>query len=165
MKNIEQYLALKQGLLNNHRLFQDLKCGEYNLEDFAQLADNIGFWVMSFQDILRINLSLMTDGEYYQLVRQHLMEDVGHEKWFLHDLQALNVKQADLQSLYSKPYNTVRDTTFAIMSEVFIARHDYERLGLILTLESAGHIFLNLLPILWKKTYLLPVLNIFLTII
>jgi len=137
----QEYLKTKEKILRKNQLFQSLHCGQYNLEDFAVVAHNISFWVMSFQDLLRINLSHVTDKHYYQIIKQHLMEDVGHEKWFLDDLKALNVGQPSLQILYSKSHAAVRDATFSLMSEVFRATYDYERIVLILTLESAGHIF------------------------
>ncbi|BAT53711.1 unknown protein [Nostoc sp. NIES-3756] len=137
----QEYLKAKQTTLKNNQLFHKLDSGQYNLKEFALLAHNISFWVMSFQDLLRINLSQMTDKEYYQIVRQHLLEDVGHEKWFLDDLKAMDLEQPNLQVLYSKPHAAVRDATFSLMSEVFQANYDYERIIIILTLESAGHIF------------------------
>jgi len=96
---------------------------------------------MSFQDLLRMNLSFITDEEYYEFVKKHLMEDIGHEKWFLYDLKMLNAEQPNLQVLYSKSHAPVRDATFSLMSEVFRANNDYERITLILALESAGHVF------------------------
>ncbi|MBH8561449.1 hypothetical protein I8748_04520 [Nostoc sp. CENA67] len=137
----QEYLIAKQKTLINNQLSQKLNSGKYKLNEFAVIAHNISFWVMSFQDLLRINLSQVTDKEYYQLVRQHLMEDVGHEKWFLDDLELMNLEQPNLQVLYSKPHADVRDATFSLMSEVFRATYDYERIIIILTLESAGHVF------------------------
>lgn len=139
--HIQEYLENKQRILLKHQLFQNLDSSQYGWEDFAKIAQNISFWVMSFQDLLRINLSHMTDKDYYKIIRQHLMEDVGHEKWFLDDLKVMNVEQPNLQILYSKPHTAVRDATFSLMSEVFRATYDYERIILILTLESSGHIF------------------------
>lgn len=138
---IQEYLEIKQNLLLKNKLFQYLEWGVYQLEDFSRLAYSISFWVMSFQDLLRINLSQINDKQYYQIVRQHLMEDVGHDNWFLYDLKAMNLEQPSLQILYSKPHTAVRDATFSLMSEVFRATYDYERIVLVLTLESAGHIF------------------------
>ncbi|ABA24316.1 conserved hypothetical protein [Trichormus variabilis ATCC 29413] len=141
MKAIQEYLETKQKLLAEHSLFRDLKLGDSKLEDFARMASSVGFWVMSFQDLLRINLSFITDEEYYQFIRKHLMEDIGHDKWFLYDLKALNTEQPNLQVLYNQFHTPVRDATFLLMSEVFRANNDYERITLILALESAGHVF------------------------
>lgn len=141
MNTIQEYLYQKQEKLIQSRLFKKLKTCEYNLEDFARLAHNISFWVMSFQDLLRINLLQISEKKYYALIQQHLLEDMGHENWFLDDLKEMNVEQPNLQVLYSKPYTAVRDATFLLMSEVFRTTCDYERIILILTLESAGHIF------------------------
>lgn len=138
---IQEYLESQQKLLVKNQLFKNLNSGQYSLDDFARIAHSISFWVMSFQDLLRINLSKITDKNYYQIIRQHLMEDVGHEKWFLDDLKVMNMEQPILQILYSKPHTAVRDATFSLMSEVFRATSDYERIVLILTLESSGHIF------------------------
>ncbi|MBD2250606.1 hypothetical protein [Nostoc parmelioides] len=151
MKAIQEYLEKKQKLLIKHSFFQQLILGESTLEDFARMAPIIGFWVMSFQDLLRINLSLINDKHYYQFVRKHLMEDIGHEKWFLYDLKVLNTEQPNLQVLYSKPHTPVRDATFSLISEVFRANNDHERITLILTLESAGHVFFEYVADFIKK--------------
>ncbi|BCL34433.1 hypothetical protein [Nostoc sp. MS1] len=137
----QEYLKAKQNTLKNNQLFQKLNSSQYKLNEFAVIAHNISFWVMSFQDLLRINLSRITDREYYQIVQQHFIEDLGHEKWFLHDLKMMDLEQPNLQVLYSKPHAAVRDATFSLMSEVFRANYDYERIMIILTLESAGHVF------------------------
>ncbi len=161
MKIIQQYLDQKQEKLISNSLFDKLKMRESNLEDFAGLAHNISFWVMSFQDLLRINLSQITDKECYELSQQHLMEDMGHEKWFLHDLKAMNVEQPNLQTLYSKPHTAVRDATFSLMSEVFRTTYDYERIIMILTLESAGHVFFECVADLVEKNNWNPSLKYF----
>ncbi len=141
MRTIQEYLQKKQDNLRKNHLFQHLKWSKNDLHDFARVSEQISFWVMSFQDFLRINLSKISDQEYYKFVRQHLMEDIGHEKWFLYDLKAMDVEQPNLQLLYSNPHTSVRDATYALMSEVFRANYDFERIALILTLESTGHIF------------------------
>jgi hypothetical protein len=141
MMIVQEYLKAKQKTLRNNQLFQKLNSGQWSLREFAEIAHNLSFWVMSFQDLLRLNLSQITDEQYYQIIRQHFMEDIGHEKWFLNDLEVMNLEQPNLQVLYSKPHATVRDATFSLMSEVFRATDDYERIFIILTLESAGHVF------------------------
>ncbi|AVH67123.1 MULTISPECIES: hypothetical protein [unclassified Nostoc] len=161
MNTIQEYLYRKQERLIQSDLFQNLKTCEYDLEDFARLAHNISFWVMSFQDLLRINLLQISDKKYYTLIQQHLLEDMGHEKWFLDDLQEMNVEQPNLQVLYSKPYTAVRDATFFLMSEVFRTTSDYERIILILTLESAGHIFFECIADFLEKNNWKPNLKYF----
>ncbi|KYC35526.1 hypothetical protein WA1_06790 [Scytonema hofmannii PCC 7110] len=68
MRTIQEYLQKKQDNLRTNHLFQHLKWSKHDLDDFARLSENISFWVMSFQDLLRINLAKISDPEYYKFI-------------------------------------------------------------------------------------------------
>ncbi|MCC5669072.1 hypothetical protein LC653_35745 [Nostoc sp. CHAB 5784] len=140
MKTVDNYIIQKQIQLARHPLFNQIT-RENSLESIKLLAQYLSFWVMSFQDVIRINEMQITDSEIRKVAHHHLVEDMGHEQWFLSDLQEMKVEEPNLKLLYSRDYIFTRDATYAIMSEVFRASSDIERIALIMSLESTGHIF------------------------
>lgn len=140
MQAIQDYLVEKQNQFAQHSLFRRL-LKEQSLEEFASLSAHLSFWVMSFQDLLRLNEERITNIEIRNIVRQHRLEDIGHEQWFLKDMNQMKCPVINLRSLYSHNHATTREATYALMSEVFQAHNDYERIALLLALESAGHVF------------------------
>jgi hypothetical protein len=142
MQTIQNYLTNKQLQFTQHQFFQQLT-DETTLEQFAAVASRLSFWVMSFQDLLRLNEERINHDEIRSIVRKHRLEQSGHEHWFVSDVNDMECKILTLQSIYSRNYAATRDATYALMSEVFQARNDYERIVLLLTLESTSNIFLR----------------------
>jgi hypothetical protein len=104
-------------------------------------APDLTFWVMAFQDILRLNAKLTQDPTIRKIVRHHRAEDLGHERWFLDDLAAMQVPAPDVRWLFGERHSSTRDAAYALMSEVYRTTDDRMRLVLVKTLESAGHVF------------------------
>ncbi|MCC5646229.1 hypothetical protein LC607_25540 [Nostoc sp. CHAB 5824] len=140
MKTVDNYITQKQIQLAKHPLFKAIS-RETSLESIKLLAQYLSFWAMSFQDVIRINEMQITDSEIRKVAHHHLVEDMGHDQWFLSDLQQMKVEEPNLKLLYSRDYIFTRDATYAIMSEVFRASSDIERIALLMSLESTGHIF------------------------
>ncbi|MGF2034630.1 MAG: hypothetical protein RMZ43_004760 [Nostoc sp. CmiVER01] len=150
MKTIDKYIIKKQIKLAKHPLFIQIT-KENSLENMRLLAQYLSFWVMSFQDIIRINEMQITDSKIHKIAHHHLVEDMGHEQWFLSDLQEMKVEEPNLKLLYSRDYVFTRDATYAIISEVFRASSDVERVALIMSLESTGRIFFQYTASLVKR--------------
>lgn len=140
MKVIEHYIVQKQTKLAQHTFFQQLT-EDTSLEQFASVASRLSFWVMSFQDLLRLNEERITNEQIRNIVGKHRLENMGHEQWFLQYVNQIKCKVLTLKSLYSRDHFTTRNATYTLMSEVFQTRNDYERVVLLLTLESANHVF------------------------
>ena len=150
MKTVDNYIIQKQIKLAKHPLFNQIN-RESSLESIKLLAQYLSFWVMSFQDVIRINEMQITDSKIRKVAYHHLVEDMGHDQWFLSDLQQLKLEEPNLKLLYSRDYIFTRDATYAIMSEVFRASSDIERVALIMSLESTGHIFFEYTASLVKR--------------
>ncbi|WP_066936572.1 hypothetical protein [Microtetraspora fusca] len=99
------------------------------------------FYVMAFQDILRINASGVNDPALRKIARHHLGEDSGHDKWFLHDLRAIRGSILDLEEVFDEGHRATREMAYALLTETMIERPDIERIVLIHTLEAAGQAF------------------------
>ena len=139
VKAIQQQLEAMQSKLRSHGFFAALKA-ERPPERILDFAPRLTFWVMAFQDILRLNEKLVTDPKLVRIARHHRREDANHEKWFLTDVGRVG-GVPDLVELFGPRHATIRDATYALAAETFRAPSDRIRVVLLLTLEAAGHVF------------------------
>jgi len=140
MKLVELHVAKRQAEFCEHPFFSEDRLGS-NLNGAISFAADLTFWVMAFQDILRLNASLTRDQTIRRIVKHHRAEDAGHERWFLEDLASMQVSAPDVRWLFGDRHAPTRDAAYALMSEVYRATDDRMRLVLVKTLESAGHVF------------------------
>src|SRR6478735_2665647 len=140
MKLVEAYVAKKQAEFSRHAFFADQQL-DSGLWGVLSFAPDLTFWVMAFQDILRLNAARTQDPQLRKIVRHHMAEDAGHERWFLDDLAAMQMPVPDVRWLFSKRHSPTRDAAYQLLSEVYRTNDDRMRLVLITTLESAGHVF------------------------
>lgn len=145
MKTIQAYIAEKQSQFAEHPFFTYLdKCA--TIEDFLLVASDLAFWVMTFQDILRLNEERVKEPYLRKLAKHHRIEDRGHEQWFLQDIASLQTQEknsCDISELFSKKNTSTRDAAYAIVSEVFHLYDERLRVIMLFTLESSGHIFFD----------------------
>jgi hypothetical protein len=140
MKRIEAYVAKRQEEFREHAFFAEEKLSS-DLRSGLSFAPDLTFWVMAFQDILRLNAALTRDPEIRRIVRHHRAEDAGHDEWFLEDLAKMQVPAPDVRWLFGDRHKATRDAAYSLVSEVYRATDDRLRLVLVKTLESAGHVF------------------------
>lgn len=140
MKAVKGYLVSKQDSFRAHPFFARLERNDCPAT-IKPYASALTFWVMTFQDILRLNEKQVMDTRLRQVAAQHRSEDAGHDRWFLEDLMILNGSWPDVRTLFCEAYHPVRDAAYALVSELYRAENDYCRVVLLLTLESAGHTF------------------------
>ncbi|HVY44581.1 MAG TPA: hypothetical protein VHB21_01830 [Minicystis sp.] len=140
MKHVRRHIADKQGELLLHGFFTRLERNEA-FEKAMEFAPGLTFWVFAFQDILRLNELRVQDPGLRRIARHHKAEDRGHDAWFLQDVAALDPTPRDFRWLFGPHHAQTRDAAYALVSEVFRTDNDYVRIALLLTLESAGHVF------------------------
>jgi hypothetical protein len=142
MKLLQLHIARKQAEFARHPFFEQLEAG-MAFPQALSFAPGLTFWVMAFQDVLRLNERFTLDPELRKIARHHRAEDSGHHHWFLDDLENIgtNDNDNDIRWLFGKQHADTRDAAYALMAEVYRATDDRLRLVLLMTLESAGHIF------------------------
>ena len=142
MKLIQLHIAHKQAEFTRHPFFAQLDSG-VAFPEALSFAPGLTFWVMAFQDVLRLNERFTRDPELRKIARHHRAEDSGHHHWFLDDLEKVGANDTgnDIRWLFGKNHAETRDAAYALMAEVYRASDDRVRLVLLMTLESAGHIF------------------------
>ena len=138
---VQQHITKKQQDFKNHSFFHKLK----EQDDFVKtmnFASKLAFWVMAFQDILRLIPPRIQTKELRRIATHHKMEDAGHHLWFLEDMGLLEKdKNYTVAWLFSKENAPVRDFAYHVMSEALTLPKDHLKITLILILESTGHIF------------------------
>jgi hypothetical protein len=140
LKTIEKYLTKKQGEFAQHSFFAQIAESRL-LNEFGFFAQQMTFWVMTFQDVLRLNEARFASTDFQKIAHSHRLEDEGHNLWFLSDLNQMQIDEPNLRILYSQDHVLTRDATYALVSEIFRAPNDYQRIAFLLTLESLAHVF------------------------
>lgn len=141
MKELQGYIHAKQQEFLGHAFIRRLDGAESLDENLLAFARALTFWVMTFQDILRINEARVVDLSLRRIARHHMQEDAGHERWFLSDLLAIDGTIPDVDWVFGPDHAGTRAASYALVSEVYHAKTDHERIALLLTLESTGHVF------------------------
>jgi predicted DNA-binding ArsR family transcriptional regulator len=140
MLEVRHHLAHKQEMFKSHLFFNKL----HVQQDFSAgmaFVPILAFWVMVFQDILYMIPPQLKNVVLRRLANHHKHEDSGHDKWFLEDAAHLGITQIfNTQWLFSSNHRLTRILTYRIMVEVFKGK-DYQKVLLILALESTGHVF------------------------
>jgi hypothetical protein len=126
--------------LAGHPFLTYLRSESGTLEDVQCIAGRIAFFVMCFQDVLRLVHSTTADPLLKRLAKVHQSEDSGHDNWYLHDLERFGIS-VDLRDLFSAQTALTRDVAYTQISDVLRATDDCSRLGVVLALEAAGREF------------------------
>ena len=134
---VMKIVEARRSSLAVHPLLTWLRSYEGSLADVQRIAARVAFFVMSFQDVLRLVRMTTTDPFLSGLAADHEQEDLGHDRWYLQDLERLGVK-VTLRELFSKEASAIRDIAYTQISDVLSSRSDCSRLGVVLALEAAG---------------------------
>jgi hypothetical protein len=147
MKVVLDHIARRQEVFANHPFFEDLK-QDRPVEQILAFAPRLAFWVMTFQDVLRLNAHFIKDPNLKRMAIQHRSEEVGHDRWFFEDIQELTGKQLSVSSVFGRAHTATRDATYALISEVYRPVDDRLRIVLVLTMEATSHVFFGRTSIL-----------------
>lgn len=153
MKAIQDHIERKQKEFMRHPFFDLLERLD-RLEDVAGFVPNMTFWVMGFQDILRLNEERVFDPFLRKVARHHRLEDAGHEQWFLHDKAYIcgsDSPDGDAGWLFGKENQGARDLVYALLAEVYKSEDELLNIVLLVVMESTGHVFFDKIVKQMKK--------------
>jgi hypothetical protein len=142
MKIIRAHIAQRQAAFADHPFFTAIESNPPIDQVMGAMA-RLTFWVMTFQDILRLAEREVTTPALRKIARHHRKEDAGHETWFLADLARFRTQPPTIVELFGRDHAPARDAAYQLMSEVFRVTCDELRVALLLVLESAGHVFFD----------------------
>ncbi|MCK8500688.1 MULTISPECIES: hypothetical protein [Myxococcus] len=142
MKAVLQHIAVCEERFASHPFFSDLK-QDRPIEQVMAFAPRLTFWVMTFQDVLRLNAHFIQDAHLKMLATRHHAEEGGHDQWFEDDIAQLTGGSLSIGALYGKAHAKTRDAAYAIISEVYRPVDDRLRIVLLWALESTSHVFFS----------------------
>jgi hypothetical protein len=140
MKAVLQHLSDSQSRFAEHPFFHELR-QERPLEQALAFAPRLAFWVMCFQDALRLNAQRVKDAELGVLLLRHRSEERDHDNWFFEDVAQLTGTPMTLHTPWSRPHESTRDASYALIAEVLRPMDDRLRVVLVLSLEATSHVF------------------------
>lgn len=141
MLTIKHHITTLKQQLNQHTFFTQLH-QQRELSSALAFAPSAAFWVLSFQDMIRLNAQRAKNPEIKEILEQHVSEDAGHEEWYFEDLRALYGELfAQPKDLFSLRNLDARGTAFSIVSEMFHIEDDYLRLVFVEVLEATAEVF------------------------
>jgi DMATS type aromatic prenyltransferase len=141
MLTVQDAIQRARLLLRQHPFIQRLERGA-DLGQLRSMTRALTFFVMCFQDVLRLARMTISDPTLRTISETHELEDRGHEQWFLHDAQRLD-SACDLRTVFSSEHDAVRDVSYGLIAEVLGADDDRQRLAVVLCLEAAGAEFFH----------------------
>ncbi|HEY0095942.1 MAG TPA: hypothetical protein VGB96_16555, partial [Archangium sp.] len=134
------HISVRQARFAEHPFFAELR-PDRPLEQVLAFAPRLAFWVMSFQDVLRLNAQRVQDAELSRLMHRHQAEERGHDEWFFEDIALLVGRPLTLTDVWSRTYESTRDASHTLIAEVLRPLDDRLRVVLVLTLEATSHVF------------------------
>lgn len=140
MKHVRSHIDKRQAEFASTRFFEQLDKTKSPAKALS-FVRGLAFFVMAFQDILRLNEANVQTPKLRAIARHHRAEDRGHDMWFLDDVAQIDGTIPDAEELFSPADMAIRDTVYQLMSEVFRATDDRIRIVLLLVLEASGHVF------------------------
>lgn len=141
MKTIQEYIKVKQVEFARCPFFNHIR-KRLPLQQTMGFAPFGAFWVMAFQDMLRLNEMLTKDPKLKEFAHHHMDEDSGHEKWFLEDLRVIfDTEELTIDWLFGPSNAWIRDCTYKLMAELVKAESDQLRTVVLLALESTSQTF------------------------
>jgi hypothetical protein len=141
MIQLQAYASARLGELADQPLFHTLAADPSPARSLRMLR-HLTFWSNTFQDITLLNLARVSDPDLRQIVETHQAEDAGHDAWFNDDLRLAFGQLPDVVAVFDSAYRPAREVCYQLMSEVFLAESDLERVALPIALEEGGKVFL-----------------------
>lgn len=136
LADVERVIATHRDAFSSHAFLSRLE-GSSTLDQFKRFAPRVAFFVMCFQDVLRLVHSCSTQPAIREMARVHALEDKGHDLWYLDDLQRLDAS-VSVAWLFSDEHQLTRDVAHGQIARVLAAEFDETRLAVALSLEAVG---------------------------
>jgi hypothetical protein len=127
-----------------HEFMQRLD-GVGDMAALRRLLPRLGFFTFAFQDMLKLAREACSDPELTPLVRSLELGDVGHDNWYVLDLEDLGIRPS-AHELFGAEYEVGRRVAYELIACILRVGSDHARLALLLTLEAAAREFFIRVP-------------------
>ena len=139
MADVQAVIEARRGELEKNPFLSALDASS-EAADVRAIAPHLYFYVLGFQDMLRMTHELVREPAIKAIASQLAAEDAGHEQWYLYDIEQLDCAR-DLRWLFSAEHQPVRDIVYMLMAQLLRADDDRVRIVFPLVLEAAGSVF------------------------
>jgi hypothetical protein len=136
MASLQLIIEKHRSVIVEHDFFRKLE-GEGTLDQVRRMVPRLAFFVLAFQDLLRIAWESCRDPNFRSLLQAHASEERHHDQWYLSDLERLGVS-CGLGDIFSAEHRIAREVIYVLTAEVQGAKSDLSRLAVVLCLESIG---------------------------
>jgi hypothetical protein len=140
LQSVRELIDARRLLLDEHPLLLRRLAQPINVEQARVIAQGVAFFVMSFQDVLRLIACRVRDPALAELARVFEVGERGHDRWYLRDLKRLGT-ELDAAWLFGAFHQATRDAAYEIVSAALGARFDESLISLLLALEASGQDF------------------------
>ena len=145
MSSIEELIATRRDqLIIGHEFMRRLD-GAGDMAALRRLLPRLGFFTFAFQDMLKLAREACSDPVLTPLVRSLELGDLGHDRWYVMDLDDLGIRPS-AHELFGVEYEVGRRVAYELIASITRARSDHARLALLLTLEAAAREFFIRVP-------------------
>lgn len=139
MSEVQEVIERHRIDLAQHPFLTTLEA-DGTFDQVQRMVPRLAFFVMSFQDVLRLVHERCEEDALKAMALKHWAEDAGHDRWYLQDLQRFGLR-CDVEWLFSAEHRLTRDVGYSLVAEVLRTTDDRVRLSLVLALEAIGSEF------------------------
>ncbi|NET45742.1 hypothetical protein [Okeania sp. SIO2B3] len=143
IEDVQNIIEERQKKLESQPLFRSLD-NSSQIDDLQAIAPHFYFFILTFQDMLRLTHNLISDSVLKKVAASLMVEDAGHEQWYLLDIEQLNCKR-DVPWLFGATHQPVRDFVYQLISALLRASDDRIRIIFPLVLEATAKVFFKYL--------------------
>lgn len=139
----------KEGL-KAHPFIQLLESSN-DRNDVRAFSDGLSFFVLAFQDILRLAADRVEDPLLRRIAQDHHREDAGHDLWFLQDAEQLGL-DVSARRLFSSEHCVAREVGYELVADVLRSDSDASKLAVVFALEAVGEVFFERVISILERT-------------
>lgn len=140
-EDVSELIEERKEVLARHPMLK-LWESQATYEDVCALVPRGAFFILCFQDVLRLCCQGVADAAIAELLEMHRRGDQGHDRWYLSDLKKMGTT-VDVEFLFSRQLQHLRDVAYGQLADVLRSKDDRSRLALVLALEAAGDLFFS----------------------
>jgi hypothetical protein len=150
MRTVRTFIANRRSQLAEHPYFDALVRAEAHPGLVLPTVPHLAFWAGAQEDAQRLAEQRIEDPRLADIIRQHRAGAFDAVPCPLSKLLA-RPEAADPRALSRPPQVGTRESTYALLFEVLRATSDYDRVVLVLTLESLNHLFFERLATFFER--------------
>lgn len=129
MEELIQVIKRRKQKLEKSKLSLSFIDASISVEDRMNFIPSMLFFVMGFKDVLDTLEDKTTQDQIQEKVNRHCLEDEGHWRWYLHDLNAIGFPNSYLKASHTKAFEILWSDDYRPMREMIYQTLHYAKLS------------------------------------